>query len=88
MPFTSKAQLQTCYKKNDPRWNCDEFLKKTPSVCCLPNKKGGHIHSRCMKNGERIKGSVIVGPKGGKYFELKEKDKSGVVCVVKVYIKR
>jgi len=86
MPFKSRSQLQTCYKRNDPKWKCDEFLKKTPSVCCLPYKKGSHVKSRCMKSGERIKSPIFTGPRGGKYFEIKEKDADGVVCTIKVYI--
>lgn len=88
MPFTSKSQLTTCYKKNDPRWNCDEFLKKTPSVSCLPYKKGGKTPSRCIRQGERIVGKVKTGPRGGKYFEIKEKDNRGNVVVTKVYTKK
>jgi len=88
MPFTSKAQLQACYKRGDPRWNCDEFLAHTSSVCCLPYKKNGTVHSRCMRAGERIKGPVKTGARGGKYFEITEKDKNGVVCAVKVYVRR
>ena len=29
MPFKSYDQLLTCYKKNDPRWDCDKWLKET-----------------------------------------------------------
>lgn len=108
MPFVSKSQLRTCYSKKargkgtSSVWNCDEFLSKTPSVCCLPEKKGYPVtlkgastkHTsefvknkrRCMKNGERIVGKVQTGPRGGKYFEIKEKDSKGIVCIVKVYL--
>jgi len=88
MPFKSKAQLLACYKRGDPAWNCDEFLEKTPSVCCLPYKKGGNVKSRCMKSGERIKGPIKTGARGGRYFEIKEKDSKGVVCTVKVYVRK
>lgn len=87
MPFQSKSQLSTCYNKKDVRWKCDQFLKETPSVCCLPYRKGGKIKSRCMNNGERIKGKVQTGPRGGKFFLITEKDKRGKICTVKVYIK-
>jgi|KBSMisStandDraft_5_1062788.scaffolds.fasta_scaffold79991_2 hypothetical protein len=92
MPFKSKAQLRTCYSKKAKgqanNWNCDEFLNKTESVCCLPEKKGDKIKSRCMKNGERVIGSIKVGPRGGKFFTIQEKDSRGVVCIVKVYLPR
>lgn len=90
MPFVSRSQLRTCYSKKykNPRstWNCDEFLDKTPSVCCLPEKKGMPVKSRCMKSGERVKGKIQTGPRGGKFFTIEEKDKRGKVCVIKVYI--
>lgn len=88
MPFKSKSQLQACYKRNDVRWDCDKWLKHTPSVCCLPYKKGGRIKSRCLRKGERIKGPVQTGARGGRFFMLTEKDKRGVVCSMKVYIRR
>jgi hypothetical protein len=86
MPFRSKAQLQACYRRKDKRWNCNEWLKETPSVCCLPYQKGGTVRSRCIRKGERIKGPVQVGPRGGKYFVITEKDKKGNVCEIKVYV--
>jgi hypothetical protein len=93
MPFVSKSQLRTCYGKNNKSdqstWNCDEFLKKTESVCCLPEKKGtSRSKTRCMKKGERVKGSIKIGPKGGKFFIIEEKDKKGKVCTMKVYLPR
>lgn len=86
MPFKSISQLSTCYARPKKGWNCNHFLKATPSVCCLPYKSGGASKSRCMKSGERIVGKVQTGPKGGKFFTIKEKDKAGIVCTVKVYI--
>lgn len=71
MPFVSKSQLRTCYSKKargtstKGGWNCDEFLSKTPSVCCLPEKKGYPTKRRCMKNGEMVVGKVQTGPRGG-----------------------
>lgn len=78
--------MRTCYGKNDPRWDCDEWLGKTKSVCCLPEKKGLPVKSRCMKDGERIVGKVQTGPRGGKFFTIKETDRRGIVCEVKVYL--
>ena len=40
MPFKSKSQLRTCYDRKPKGWDCDAFLDHTPSVCCLPEKKG------------------------------------------------
>jgi hypothetical protein len=89
MPFKSKAQLRTCYgRKNRGTWNCKEFLEKTPSVCCLPERKGMPIKTRCMRQGERIVGKVMIGPRGGKYFDIEERDKRGKICVVRVYLPR
>lgn len=86
MPFKSKSQLRTCYRKKDKRWNCGEWLEKTDNVCCLPEKTT-NVKSRCIKKGERVVGKVQVGPRGGKYFTITEKDKNGkVICVVKVYV--
>jgi len=87
MPFKSRSQLGTCYQKGDKGgWKCDEWLDKTPSVCCLPYKKGDKVKSRCMKSGERIKGKIQTGPRGGKFFTITEKDKKGIVCTIKVYV--
>jgi hypothetical protein len=88
MPFKSRSQLRTCYGKRDPRWNCDKWLKETPSVCCLPEKKGRRIKHRCLRSGERIKSIVQTGPRGGKFFTIKEKDDKGEICTVKVYLPR
>ena len=88
MPFKSISQLNTCYARSKNGWNCDHFLKNTPSVCCLPYKSGSVSKSRCMRSGERIVGNIQIGPRGGKFFTIKENDKSGIVCVVKVYINR
>lgn len=86
MPFRSKSQLRTCYGKHDSRWNCDEWLSKTDSVCCLPEKKGLKVKCRPKKKNEIVKGPIKQGPKGGKYFEITEKNKNGTLCVVKIYI--
>jgi hypothetical protein len=92
MPFVSKSQLRTCYsqrgKSRTTKWDCNEFLKKTPSVCCLPEKKGTLVRSRCMRNGERIVGKIQTGSRGGRFFTITERDSKGTVCVVKVYVPR
>ena len=41
-----------------------------------------------MKDGERTIGPLQTGPKGGKFFVIEEKDKRGVVCIMKVYVPR
>jgi hypothetical protein len=87
MPFTSKSQMRTCYNKNDKRWDCDEFLRATPSVCCLPERIGSPARSRCMRKGERVKGKIQTGPRGGRFFTITEKDKQGTVCTIKVYLR-
>ena len=85
MPFKSKSQLQTCYKKHDSNWNCDQWLKETPSVCCLPYKKiKGQHKTRCIRKGERIIGPVQTGPRGGRFFTITE----GGNCSTKVYVHR
>lgn len=87
MPFKSKSQLRTCYGRRRKGWDCDEWLSKTPSVCCLPEKVGeSPSRSRCMRKGERIIGKVQTGARGGRYFTIEEKDARGSVCIMKVYI--
>ena len=86
MPFTSRSQLRTCYKSNKKNWDCNEFLDATPSVCCLPERKGQPMKHRCLKKGERVKSKIQTGPRGGRFFTIQEKDKQGVICTVKVYV--
>lgn len=86
MPFVSKSQLRTCYGKNKKDWDCDEFLNETKSICSLPEKKGRKVRSRAKRKGEKIKGKVKTGPRGGRYFIIKEKDSKGIICTVKVYV--
>jgi len=88
MPFKSKSQMGACYKRKDPRWDCDKWLDETPSVCCLPYKKGGRVKTRCLRKGERIRGPVQTGARGGRFFTITEKDSRGVICTVKVYLPR
>ena len=88
MPFASKSQLRTCYGKNDKAWNCKEFLRKTPSVCCLDEKKTV-TKSRCKGPTERIVGKITTGPRGGRYFVIREKTNCcNKACTVKVYVKK
>lgn len=91
MPFKSRAQLRTCYNKRDSRWDCDKFLKETPSVCNLPERtaKNIKIKSRTMQPNEKVKGKIQTGPRGGRFFTITEKNKKGEVnCVIKVYLPR
>ena len=90
MPFKSLSQLRTCYGKNDPRWNCKEFLNATPSVCCLPEKTNETPKCRYAKKDiVRKTSKVQTGPRGGKYVIITEKNKKTkkVICKKKVYVK-
>lgn len=86
MPFQSKSQLRTCYGKKQPGWDCKKWLEHTPSVCCLPEKKGLPRKTRCIKPNERIVGKLQTGIRGGKFFVIEEKDKKGKSCVTKIYV--
>lgn len=87
MPFESKSQLRTCYGKNDPRWDCDKWLKETKSVCSLPEKKKkGKIQSRRIRKNEIVKGPLMIGPRGGRYFIITEKSRGKIKCRIKVYV--
>jgi hypothetical protein len=87
MPFKSKSQLRTCYGRKRKGWDCKEWLDHTPSVCCLPEKANLPRKTRCMRQGERKVGKVQTGARGGKFFVIEEKDRRGVICVMKVYVK-
>jgi len=82
------SQLRTCYGKHDKNWNCDEWLRKTPNVCCLPEKKGYPTPTKCrkIKKNERIVGKLQIGPRGGRFFMITEKDGNKKICDVKVYV--
>lgn len=89
MPFGSKSQLRTCYGVNDPRWNCDEWLKSTKSVCDLPEKVAKKKKTKRDTNNIITKGQILKGPRGGKYFFITEKTRSGkIVCQLKVYVSK
>lgn len=93
MPFTSKSQLRTCYGRRPKGWNCDQWLRETPSVCRLPERKPKStsrqkpMRRRAQHVNEKIKGRVQTGPRGGRYFVITEKDRRGVKCQVKVYLR-
>ena len=98
MPFKSKAQIRTCYyadSKNSSKnpkstWDCVKWLSDTVKnggcVKGLPYEKNGGkpSSSKCrqLKKGEKIRGAVKIGSRGGLYFEIKE---AGEV-VMKVYL--
>ncbi len=99
MPFKSKSQLRTCYGKRSKTggqgWNCDLWLEETPSICDLPerhtqSRKGPSASKgtkrRQRKRNEKIKGPIITGPRGGRYFIITERDKRGIKCQIKVYV--
>jgi hypothetical protein len=78
MPFKSKAQLRTCYKKKfeaeekgkRANWDCDEFLRETPDPSCLPERVGMDSGKKCrnLRKEERVPSELQVGPRGGTYF--------------------
>ena len=80
--------MRTCYGRNDPRWDCDEWLSKTPSVCDLPSRSSGKpsVRSRTRNKNEIIKGPVKTGDRGGRYFEIIETTNGKVACTVRVYL--
>ncbi len=89
MPFKSKSQLRTCYarKHSHPSstWNCDEWLRKTPDIGCLPEKKGKRPKRACrnQRKDEKIIGKIMTGPRGGKYFIIRQGEDE-----IKVYVKK
>jgi len=87
MPFKSKAQLRTCFSKRDPRWNCKQWVHETQSICNLPERVGQPKKSRTKRRGEKIIGKIQTGPRGGRFFVIKEKDKNGIICEMKIYVK-
>lgn len=86
MPFKSTAQLGKCYRSKDESWNCKKWVKETDCICCLPNRVGGY-RKRYMHSTEKVIGKTQTGPRGGKFFIIKEKDhKTNKMCHTKVYI--
>lgn len=89
MPFKSRSQARVCYSKKMKGWNCNEWAKETESLCCLPEKAGQAPKCRTKRKGEPIKGPIQTGPRGGKFFFLKEKDDKGNdICTWKIYISK
>lgn len=93
MPFKSKSQVRTCYyvksKNKKSTWDCDKWLSETAKsggcIKGLPYQKSGETTKcRQLKKGEKIRGKVKVGSRGGLYFEIKE---AGEV-VMKVYLQK
>ena len=89
MPFKSRSQARVCYstRPSSKNWDCDKWASETPSLCCLPEKKGRKPKCRKIRKGEPIKGPIQTGPRGGKFFTLTEKDsKNKVLCTWKIYV--
>lgn len=87
MPFKSKAQVRTCYyeKSKNPKstWDCDKWLSETECVKSLPYQTNDNkTKCRQLKKGEKIRGAVKIGSRGGLYFEIIE----GGEVVMKVYL--
>lgn len=77
MPFKSKSQLRTCYGRKGGFGKgvkgCDEWLSSTNiSLECLPERASEPYKCRKMKDGERVRSRLMVGPRGGKYFIISE----------------
>jgi hypothetical protein len=76
MPFKSRRQLATCFsrklsaesKGKKWNWDCEEFLRVTPSPECLPSLKGRPAKCRKLKNGEKIITPIYKGKRGGHFF--------------------
>ena len=85
MPFKSASQLRTCYSLRPKGWDCDKWLKETLDIGCLPERKGKPRKRACrpQRKHEKIKGPVQVGPRGGKFFIIKQGGDE-----IKIYIKR
>jgi hypothetical protein len=95
MPFKSKAQLRLCYYggiKGFSKEKCDEWLRETPSVDCLPERvgmtKNTKKYCRNLRKGEQIKSKIYTGPRGGKYFLIYDKVGKVIRSVTKVYIRK
>lgn len=88
MPFKSKSQLRTCYSRRPKGWDCDKFLQETKSICNLPEKVGYRTKTRSQRSGEKIVGKIQTGPRGGRFFTIREQDDKGEICSIKVYLKR
>lgn len=90
MPFASAKQLRTCYGTKQKGWDCQKSLKKTDSVCCLPEKSGQT--PKCNKKKSEIKRSVTkvqTGPRGGRYKTIREYDRKSkkLLCEKRIYVR-
>lgn len=94
MPFKSVRQLQTCYSKQlsarakgkETRWDCDEWLKKSPR--CLPTTESSSSKQcRTMRKGEKVRSPVYEGSRGGLYFYV-DGIKVYVPADAKSYVKK
>lgn len=84
MPFVSKAQMRTCYARRSKKWDCDKWLDETKDVKCLPERKGSKPKAKCIRSRAKVsKSRLKTGPRGGKYYEIKQGK-----TVVKVYVRR
>ena len=36
MPFVSRQQVRACFARNDPNWNCQEWVEHTKDMKALP----------------------------------------------------
>ena len=69
MPFVSRSQANTCYRKNDKKWNCDEWASET-KWCQIPYKKDGTPHAASSGcKGKKCAHYLKKGSRGGVYFE-------------------
>lgn len=79
MPFKSRSQLAVCYNRKFAshglsKWDCDEWLSKTPNPKCLPYKGSlpSHLDSfegkcKVLSPDQRKVSGVHLGPRGGAY---------------------
>lgn len=76
MPFKSQRQLATCFsrqlsaesKGQKWNWDCEGWLKITPSPECLPSLKGRSPKCRKLRAGEKIITPIHQGTRGGYFF--------------------
>lgn len=84
MPFTSVAQMSTCFKKRPKGWNCEESLAKT-NICALHNRSEGDVSKNevMRKPGQPPPkmGPIKTGPRGGRYREVWQG-----TCMKKLYL--
>ena len=78
--------MNTCYTRRRKGWNCNEWLSKT-DICKLPNRSEGQVSESMVKrkpNQPKAElGPLKIGPRGGKYREVKQGD-----CIKKIYYRK